>query len=125
MSNKLMSGLWKFMLMVPPLLWEKQVDKTRKRIRAELGFMSYEHRLVHHFVVRELPGNGEPMKPETIAKGLNLDLNRVKVIIDDLEKHMTFLVTDAVGSVTWAYPVTVEQTPHRVVFNTGESLYAA
>ena len=125
MGNKLMSGLWKFILMVPPSLWQKQVDKTRQRIRAELGFMSDEHRIVHHFVVRELPRNGESMTPETISKGLNLDLNRVKVIVEELEKHMTFLVTNAVGSVIWAYPVTVEQTPHRVVFDTGESLYAA
>jgi hypothetical protein len=125
MSNNLMSGLWKFMFMVPPFLWKKQIDKTRKRIREELKFMSYEHRLVHHFVVRELPRNGAPMTLETISKGLDLDRSQVKSIVSDLEEHMTFLVTNADGSVIWAYPVTVEQTPHRVIFSTGENLYAA
>jgi len=38
---------------------------------------------------------------------------------------MTFLYRNVAGNVVWAYPVTVEQTPHRVIFNTGESIYAA
>ena len=54
MSSKLISGFWRFMLMVPPSLWEKQIAKTRKRIRRECEFMSDEHRLVHHYVVREI-----------------------------------------------------------------------
>ena len=29
------------------------------------------------------------------------------------------------GAVTWAYPVTVDQTPHHLTFNTGEKIYAA
>ena len=44
---------------------------------------------------------------------------------DDLEKHLTFLFRNAAGAVTWAYPVTVEQTPHRIVLSSGEQLYAA
>ena len=125
MSSKLMSGFWRFMLMVPPSLWEKQIAKTRKRIRRECEFMSDEHRLVHHYVVRELPRVGEPMVPEAIAEGLDMGLSRVKAILAELEEHMTFLVTNSDGSVIWAYPVTVEQTPHRVTFSTGERIYAA
>lgn len=125
MSNKLMSGLWRFMLTIPPSLWEKQIAKTRKRIGSELGFMSHDHRLVHHYAVRELPRVGEPMAPEAIAEGLGMPLSRVKEILAELENHMTFLVTNDDGAVIWAYPVTVEKTPHRVTFDTGERLYAA
>jgi hypothetical protein len=38
---------------------------------------------------------------------------------------MTFLFRNDGGSVTWAYPVTVEQTPHHMSFSTGERAYAA
>ena len=38
---------------------------------------------------------------------------------------MTFLFRDNHGRVVWAYPVTVEKTPHHVRFDTGEELYAA
>jgi hypothetical protein len=38
---------------------------------------------------------------------------------------MTFLFRNEQGSVTWAYPVTVDQTPHRVTFSSGEQVYAA
>ena len=125
MKNRLMSGVWRYMLSVPPFLWEKQVLKSRKRIEAALGFMSEEHRSVHHCAVRELPVVGEPLTPEFIADKLNLPLERVKDILDDLEKHMTFLFRNPAGAVVWAYPVTAEQTPHHVTFSTGEKLYAA
>ena len=61
MGEKLMSGFWRYMLMIPPFLWEKQISKARERIRRELGFMSAEHRLVHHSVVRELPRAGNDL----------------------------------------------------------------
>jgi len=38
---------------------------------------------------------------------------------------MTYLYRNARGEVTWAYPVTVDHTPHRVTFSSGEQIYAA
>jgi hypothetical protein len=113
------------MLMIPPFLWEKQISKARRRIREELGFMSPEHRLVHHTVVRELPRLGRPLSPEFVADAVDLPVDRVTSILDDLEHHMTFLFRNGEGEVVWAYPVTVEATPHEVAFSTGERLYAA
>jgi hypothetical protein len=49
----------------------------------------------------------------------------VNAILDELEKHMTFLFRDEQGAVAWAYPVTVDRTPHHVTFDTGEQVYAA
>jgi hypothetical protein len=120
-----MIGIWRFMLPVPPFLWEKQVAKSRKKIEAEQAFMSADHRRVHHFVVRELPRLGRPMAPECVAEGLGLPLDRVQSILGDLEEHMTFLFRNEEGAVIWAYPVTVDQTPHHLTFSTGEPLYAA
>jgi len=76
-------------------------------------------------VVRELPRIGEPLLPVWVARSLNLPVARVTEILDDLEKHMTFLFRNEQGAVTWAYPVTLDRTPHHLTFNTGEQVYAA
>ena len=125
MQNKLMNGVWRYMLEVPPFLWERQVRTHKAKVKASLGFMSSEHRRVHHFVVRELPGYGKPMPPEYVAESLDLPLDRVVSLLDDLEKNLTFLYRNSAGRVVWAYPVTVEPTPHRLTFSTGEELFAA
>ncbi|MFH1981877.1 MAG: hypothetical protein ABIL58_08530 [Pseudomonadota bacterium] len=125
MSNKLMAGLWKFMIGVPPVLWEKQIEKGKQKIGRNLRFMTAGHRRVHHFVVRELPRYGRPVTPDDIAGALDLSRETVISILDDLQRHMTFLFRNPGGAVTWAYPVTVEKTPHRIDFDTGESIHAA
>jgi hypothetical protein len=125
MKNKLMIGFWRYMINLPSQVWEKEISKAKRKFEAELGFMSDEHRLVHHFVVKELPYAGEPLSPEVVANKLNLPISQVNAILDDLEKHMTFLFRDNHHRVVWAYPVTVDKTPHHVTFDTGEELYAA
>lgn len=125
MKNNLMLGLWRYMLKVPPALWEKQLAKGKKKFEAWTTFMSAEHRMIHHFVVRELPYADKPLSPDIVASKLDMPRERVKAILDDLEGHMTFLFRNDEGEVAWAYPVTVDRTPHRVTFSTGEQLYAA
>jgi hypothetical protein len=87
--------------------------------------MAEDHHQVRNFVVRELPHAGKPLSPESIGQKLNLSISRVNVILDELEKHLTFLFRNEQGAVAWAYPVTVEKTPHRVTFSSGEQGYAA
>lgn len=125
MSNRLMTGVWRYVMGVPQFLWEKQIEKAVRETKHSTGFMSPEHRLVHHFVVRELPRLGEPMPPDLVARELGLTPVRVVQILDDLEKHLTFVYRDGLGRVIWAYPVTVEETPHSITFQSGERLYAA
>jgi hypothetical protein len=125
MSNKLMLGLWRYIIKVPPFLWQKQIAKGKKRFEKEQGALSEEYRLIHHFVVRELPRKGKPLSPEFISDGAGFSVDRVKNALDYLEKRMTFLYRNKKGEVAWAYPVTVDQTPHKITFSTGEKLYAA
>jgi hypothetical protein len=87
--------------------------------------MSEEHHQVRYFIVRELPRTGKPIQPEFISQSLELPLMRVYTILDELEKNLLFLVKNSQGAVSWAYPVTVEKTPHQLVFSTGERLYGA
>ena len=125
MRKKLMLGLWRYIINMPPFLWEKQISKVKRKLQTEYSFLSEEHHSVHHFVVRELPYVGKPLAPELITDRLNIPVDRVRIILDDLEEGMTFLFRNNNGEVVWAYPVTVDKTPHHVSFNTGEELYAA
>jgi hypothetical protein len=100
---------------------QREVHKAEER----LGFLTPEHRTVHHFVVRELPRVGEPLSPAFVARGVGLPVDRVSSILDELEKHKTFLFRNEQSAVVWAYPVTVDVTPHRVTFGTWEQIHAA
>lgn len=120
MDDRLLLGVWRHLLPIPRAVWEKQV-----RGDAHLDFMSEQHHEVRDYVVRELPRVGKPLSPESIAQELGLPLARVTDILNELERHMTFLFRNEQGAVAWAYPVTVEKTPHHVTFSTGEQVYAA
>jgi len=110
---------------IPRKDWEQGVSAVSKQMQAGLSSMSAEHHRIRNFVVRELLNVREPLAPEFIADKLNLPVDRVKIILEDLEKHMTFLFRNEEGAVAWAYPVTTDITPHHVTFNTGEQLHAA
>mgnify|MGYP001582922007 FL=1 len=125
MKNNLLLGLSRFMVPVPRALWQMQVSRTARRLEAGLGFMSAEHHRIRNFVVSELPRVGKPLSPEFIGQNLNLPLIQVNAILDDLERHMAFLFRNEQRAVTWAYPVTVDKTPHLVALGTGEQVYAA
>ena len=93
---------------------------------AKLAFMSPEHHAIRNFTVAELPRNyGKPLLPAEISRRLDLTPERVGEVLGDLERNLLFLVRNDTGAVNWAFPVTAEQTPHRVRFNTGEYVYAA
>ncbi len=125
MDDKILIGIWKYMIGIPPGLLKKRLPDRKKNFSAHIGFMTEELRRVHHFVVRELPYAAKPLAPSYIAQRLGISTERVIVLLDDLERHMTFLFRNSEGEVVWAYPVTVEKTPHRITFDTGEELYAA
>ena len=125
MSDTLLRGFRRLMIPIPRTLWRRQVSGRAQRMEAALGFMSPEHHRVRNLVVRELPGVGEPLSPAFIAEKLSLPVDRVEAILDELEKRMTFLFRDGRESVAWAYPVTVDTTPHKVTFGSGEQLFSA
>jgi hypothetical protein len=113
------------MVGLPEPLWRREVARQARGAGASLGFMSEDHHRVRDFAVRELPRVGAPLSPALVAQKLDLPLARTVDILDELERNMTFLYRGDGESVTWAYPVTVDQTPHLVTFSSGEQVYAA
>ena len=127
MKNKIFLGMWRFMLPVSETALHKHVHEGGDGQAASpaLAFMTADHHRARNFVVSELPRAAAPLSPELIAGRLDLPVERVVGLLDDLEKHLTFLFRNAQGAVEWAYPVTVARTPHKVTFSSGEKLYAA
>jgi hypothetical protein len=99
-----------------------QVDRT---IAPRLAFMTRDHHRVRDFAVRELPRFGRAVSPRDIARGTGLSAARVAAVLDDLERHLFFLVRNRGGDVEWAFPVTVAATAHRLTFSTGERISGA
>ena len=95
-------------------------------MKDRLAFMTPHHHAVRNFVVRELPRNhGQPLAPVQIAEALRLHVKQTVSLLEDLERHLFFLVRDAHGDVSWAFPVTSDRTPYQLRFSTGERISGA
>ncbi len=125
MSDVLLVGKGHDILDTSAEEWKQSLLNEAHHINANLKFMSPKHHNVRNFVVRELPSIGIPITPVKISVELQLSVDRVSTILDDLEKNLTFLFRNEASEVVWAYPVTVEKTPHYLTFSTGENIYAA
>jgi hypothetical protein len=125
MKNDVLLEVWRYLLPVPPVIWQGQVNQSAVQNQQALSSMFLDHQRVRNFIVRQLPHLGQPLLPELIARELNLPLEQVISILDDLERRMSFLYRNGTESVVWAYPVTVDQTPHQATISGGESTYAA
>ena len=125
MKENILSSAGNQLTKIPREIWEQHVDQTSKDIPKVLGFMTEAHHLIRYFVVKELPRIGKPIAPERISEELDIPLSRTIEILDDLEKNLFFLVRNEQGEISWAFPVTVDKTPHRLTFSTGERLNAA
>lgn len=124
MTSRPLLGLGSFLIPIPRWLWRRRVEAGVPAVRAALGFMTEDHHRVRDYAVTELPRAEAPLAPETFAGALALPVVRVVSILEELERNLTFLFRDGAGAVTWAYPVTVEETPHRARFSTGEDAWS-
>ena len=125
MKNSILLGLHRFMLRIPRPIWQQEIARGEQAAENSISFMTDDHHRVRDYVVREMPRKGKPISPEVIGQNLNMHPESVIPILGELEERLTFLYRNEHGAVTWAYPVTVEITPHRVRFSSGETIYAA
>ncbi len=125
MSNYVLIGRGRAISRIPQAEWEEELKSAPGVISKRLNFMSDEHHQVRNFVVRELPRMDQPIAVSTISDALGIPLQRTMSIVSDLERNLFFLVRHGGKEVSWAFPVTVEQTGHHLTFSTGERLEAA
>ena len=124
MRDSILLGLGPWMISIPGMVWRRVVRANARKVPNQLRFMTPEHHRVRDFAVDRLFRAGRPLHPDEIARSLDLSLSRVGEILDDLERHLTFLFRRSGPEVTWAYPVTVDQTAHRATASTGEEAYS-
>ena len=125
MTDTVLAGSGRHILSMPRRRWEQHLAVVPQHQETRLAFMSPEHHRVRYFVVEELVRAGVPLTPDVISQGVGLPVERVNAILGELEQHLVFLVRNGLGAVSWAFPVTVDPTPHRLSFGTGEQIYAA
>jgi hypothetical protein len=125
MGESVLLGRGRQLLRLPREMWEQHLAQVPEHSGDRLRFMTEDFHRVRYFVVRELPLRGKAVAPQEISEALHLPLARVEDILEELERQLFFLVRNERGAVVWAYPVTVEPTPHQLSFSSGERLYAA
>lgn len=125
MEEKILLGRDRNIVEIPEATWKQHLTQIPQHSQARLNFMTDAHHQIRYFVVREMVNTQKPIEPEFISQNLNIPLEQVKTILEELREKLFFLVQNEAGAVIWAYPVTVEATPHKLTFASGERLYGA
>jgi len=123
-ENVVLLGRGRQIESIPEEGWRREVVAAPAQIAERLEFMTSEHHAVRDFAVRELPRRGA-LTTSVIGESLGLDETRVEALLEELEARLFFLVRDDSGSVRWAFPVTADETPHRIDLGGGERFFAA
>lgn len=125
MSGHLLIGVGREIHSAPDGAFLKGLKGLPARMASRLAFMSRNHHMVRDFAVRELPRQDRPLSPMQIAQVTGLSQETVSAILTELERNLFFLVRDPEGGVSWAFPVTTSETPHRLTFSSGEKIFGA
>jgi len=125
MSGTILVGAGREIRRVPDDAFVQSIKGLPERMTSRLAFMTCDHHVVRDFVVREMPRQRSPISPLGIANVTGLDLQKVSLILSDLERNLFFLVRNPDGNVSWAFPVTTLITPHKLMFSTGENTFGA
>ena len=125
MEDKILLGRDQKILEILQATWKQHLTQIPQHSQSRLSFMTDAHHQIRYFIVKEMANTQKPIEPEFISERLNMPLGLVKPILEELERKLFFLVRNEQGAVAWAYPVTVETTPHKLSFATGEHLYGA
>lgn len=125
-ANTLLVGSREIIDRVADTGFKAALAKLPEHFAARLAFMTPEHHMVRNFAVREMLYESErPIKVDRLAATVGLPLPKVQAIVEELERHLFFLVRNEAGEISWAFPVTTDPTAHRLKFSTGERAHGA
>ena len=125
MDRKMFMGIERFMIPIPQIVSKRGLDKGASGARAKAELLSEDERQVHCFVVKKMAVAKEPITAELVSEELGIEVNRVEEIIDKLEGMKTFLYRSDSKGITWAYPLSLDNTGHEISASTGERFFAA
>jgi hypothetical protein len=124
-DRKMLMGFGRFMIPIPQVISNRGLEKGASGARAKAELLSEEERHVHYFVVKKMAVAKEPITAELVSEELGIEVNRVEEIIDKLEGMKTFLYRSDSKGITWAYPLSFDNTGHEISASTGERFFAA
>jgi hypothetical protein len=124
-DRKMYMGVGRFMIPIPRMISNRGLEKGVAGAKAKAELLSEEERKVHYFVVKKMAVAKEPVTAELVGKELDMPLERAEKIIDKLESLKTFLYRSDGKGINWAYPLSLENTGHRMTAGTGEDFAAA
>ena len=124
-DRKMLMGIGRFMIPIPQVISNRGLEKGASGARAKAELLSEEERQVHYFVVKKMAVAKEPITAELVSEELGIEVNRVEEIIDKLEGMKTFLYRSDSKGITWAYPLSLDNTGHEISASTGERFLAA
>ncbi len=105
--------------------WWGALQQHLPAARARFDALPALHRDVRRAAVLELVRTPRPVPPQALAARVGAPLDDVLAALAELERRLFFLVRDAAGDVSWAFPFTTDVTPHRLELSSGERLYGA
>lgn len=123
--NALLIRLERFGLRLPRVLWQRVINAEARRSGKNLEWFTSEHHRVRDLAVTTIAATGSAVSQERLGSAAGIEWDRLAVVLDDLEKGKTFLYRSGSSDVDWAYPVTAENTGHRIRLDSGERFFAA
>ena len=118
-------GLNGFLVPVPGSLVRYLAGRESARWGRKNARLSPLQATVRRLAVQHLPASEGPLTAEAIAELGGLPGPDVAVALGELHRKLGFLALDGDGAVAWAYPVTLDNTPHHLTFESGERMSGA
>jgi hypothetical protein len=125
LKNRRCMGIGRFLIPVPKTISSRGFEKAVTGARAKAGTLSEEERKVHHFIVAKMAVVDKPITAELVALELGVPEDMVENTIDKLEAMKTFVFRSDGRGIDWAYPLSLDNTGHRMTAETGEEFFAA
>ncbi len=123
--DTLLVRLKRFGLRVPGVLWRRVVAAESKRSQGRLDWFTPDHHRVRDLAVTGIAAGGAALSPQELGSAAGLEQDQLRSVLNELERGKTFLYRTNRVDIDWAYPVTAEDTGHRIRLDSGERFFAA
>jgi len=125
LERRMLMGIGEFMVPMPQMIASTGLKKGVAGAGAKADLLSPEERKIHHFIVGRMAESKTPLTAEQVAADLDLQVDEVEAVIEKLEELKTFLHRSDGKVINWAYPISREDTGHKMTDSTGERFFAA
>lgn len=124
-KRKLFMGIGGFMIPIPQVIASRGLQRGVAGAKTKAGLLSAEERSIHHFIVNKMADTKSSITAELVGRELDLPVDRVARTINKLEDLKTFLYRSDGKGINWAYPLSLEDTSHRITDSMGKRFFAA